>query len=326
MPGARPPPIASIPLGAFQASAGARAERLRRRCILAAHPEIRDLFGPTPVSAIVVVALVAAQLALASALSGAHLWIVAAAAVCPGALLAANLTAMIHEAQHGLIFRGHRANRAMALIANFGLVTASAIPFFHYHGWHHAALGDYRMDVGIPTRAEARWVGGSAWRKALWLAAFPIFQGLRTAKFQSREPFWTGGMIGNLAAQILVDACVLELWGGMALAYLALSYALSMGFHPLGTRVVQEHFVVAAGQETGNYVSWASLLECNFGYHAEHHDFPRIAWSRLPQVSRAAPEFYRDTPVFRSRVALMARFVFDRRWHLYRHAVRTPSP
>ncbi|HXA37971.1 MAG TPA: fatty acid desaturase [Phenylobacterium sp.] len=312
-------------LGAFRVSAGAQAERSRRRRILLAHPEIRQLFGPARSSAILVVLLVAAHLTLAAALSAVSLWIVAAAVVCPGALLAANLTAMIHEAQHGLIFRGPKANRAIALVANLGLVTPSAMAFFHYHGWHHAAMGDYEMDVGIPTQAEARWVGDSAWRKALWLAAFPVFQGLRTAKFRGREPFWTGWMIANTAIQIAAGIGVLDFWGPRALAYLALSYALSIGFHPLGTRVIQEHFVVAEGQETGNYVGWASLLECNFGHHAEHHDFPRIAWSRLPRVSRMAPEFYRDTPVFRSRIALMVSFILDRRWHLYRHAVRASS-
>jgi len=319
----RPRALAAIPLGEFQVSAGGRAERSRRLQILEAHPEIRGLYGPNRVSAIVVVGLVGAQLALASALRGASPWLMAATAVGPGALLAANLTAMIHEAHHLLIFQSPRANRIIALIANLGLVTASAAPFFHYHGWHHAALGDYEMDVGIPTQAEARWVRDSAWRKAVWLAAFPVFQGLRTAKFRSSERFWTGWMIGNIAAQLIVDAVILQAWGAEALAYLALSYALSIGFHPLGTRVIQEHFLVADGQETGNYVSWASPLECNFGYHAEHHDFPRVAWTRLPRIARLAPEFYRDTPVHRSRTALLARFIFDRRWHLYRHAVRS---
>jgi sphingolipid delta-4 desaturase len=178
------------------------------------------------------------------------------------------------------------------------------------------------MDVGIPTRAEARWVGDSAWRKALWLAAFPVFQALRTAKFRDRVPFWSRWMVANFAVQIIVDLAILEFWGFKALAYLALSYVLSIGFHPLGTRVIQEHFVVADDQETGNYVSWASLLECNFGYHAQHHDFPRIAWMRLPRISKIAPEFYRATPVFRSRIALMIGFIFDPRWNLYRHAIK----
>ena len=38
-----------------------------------------------------------------------------------------------------------------------------------------------------------------------------------------------------------------------------------------------------------------SALSCwNLSYHVEHHDFPGVPWSRLPAVTRAAPEFYSE--------------------------------
>lgn len=40
------------------------------------------------------------------------------------------------------------------------------------------------------------------------------------------------------------------------------------------------------------YCFFASLASLNLTYHVEHHDFPGIPWSRLPTVSRLAPEFY----------------------------------
>ncbi len=48
----------------------------------------------------------------------------------------------------------------------------------------------------------------------------------------------------------------------------------------------------------------------NFGYHVEHHDFPRVPWVRLPRVRRLAPEFYDSLHTYRSRIRLMAAFLF----------------
>ena len=306
----------------FLRSSGAPAERARRRAMIAAHPEIRDLIGPCPASAVLTTALLAVQLAIAAWVGAHGIWIAMLAAIAIGALLASNLVAMIHEAEHGLIFQRRSSNRLIAIVANAGLVTPTAMPFFHYHRWHHVATGDYHLDVGIPTEFEASWVAGKAWRKALWLATFPFFQWLRTRKFDAPQRYWDRWMIANFAAQAVVDGAILYGWGWIALAYLALSYALAVGLHPIGTRVVQEHVVIRPGAETNNHVGPSSLIECNFGHHAEHHDFPRVAWYRLPRISRIAPEFYRDTPVFRSRTMLLVRFIADPKWDLRNHAVR----
>ena len=38
-----------------------------------------------------------------------------------------------------------------------------------------------------------------------------------------------------------------------------------------------------------------NALTCNLGLHAEHHDFPRIPWFRLPSIAPQAPSFYPTT-------------------------------
>jgi sphingolipid delta-4 desaturase len=296
--------------------------RQRRREILRAHPDVRSLYGANPWSGALIAALVASHFALAWALRGAPVWLLFAAAFGVGAYLSAALNALIHDASHLLVFRGRALNHLAAMAANLPLVLWSAEPFFRYHADHHRAFGDYHQDVGVPTEAEARWVGNRAWRKALWLAAFPVFQGLRTLKYHNDRPYWGAWMALNIGIQVATGAAVLALQGPGALAYLLLSASFALGLHPLGTRVVQEHFTTEAEQETHNYSGWPVLLECNFGYHVEHHDFPAVPWNRLPRLRRIAPEFYAGLDHYPSRLRLLIDFISKPAWDLHRNFVR----
>eukprot|EP00928_Gymnodinium_smaydae_P026025 TRINITY_DN20549_c0_g1_i1.p1 TRINITY_DN20549_c0_g1~~TRINITY_DN20549_c0_g1_i1.p1 ORF type:complete len:580 (+),score=51.35 TRINITY_DN20549_c0_g1_i1:64-1803(+) len=40
------------------------------------------------------------------------------------------------------------------------------------------------------------------------------------------------------------------------------------------------------------YSRASAFLTANLAYHVEHHDFPKCAWTRLPQITALAPEFY----------------------------------
>jgi sphingolipid delta-4 desaturase len=308
--------------GGFATTTQADPHIQRRRDILRAHPEVRTLFGPNHWSLLLTAMLVALQLWLAGHVCGVSLWQVVALAALVGAYLSASLFAMIHDASHRLIFSSRAGNYWAACLANVPLVMWSAMPFIRYHFWHHRALGDYRCDVGVPTDAEASWVGNTALRKALWLAFFPVFQAFRTRKFLREKPYWHGWMLLNAGIQLAVNLLIAWQLGWHALLYLGLSIFFALGFHPLGTRVVQEHFVLAEGQETNNFSGWANLFECNFGYHIEHHDFPNISWNRLPHLQKMAPEFYVNQVAFTSRMKLMWQFIFDPSWSVYRNTIR----
>jgi sphingolipid delta-4 desaturase len=296
----------------------------RRKAILSKHPEIRQLYGSNPASFLLIIFLVCLQLALAALLSHQAWWLVLASAFLLGAYPSASLYALIHDASHKLIFSSVTANRLAAIVANIPLVMVSAEPFRRYHYDHHAKMGNYQMDVGIPTLWEAQWVGKNPVRKFLWLTFFVVFQLGRTMKYVEKKPFMHGWMALNLGFMLLVDSAILHFFGFASLVYLFLCFFFAFGFHSLGARVIQEHFMLEDGQETNNFTGKSGIFECNFGLHNEHHDFPRIPWNRLPAVTQLAPEFYATLKHHPSRWKLILTFISDSQWDLYRHTVRTP--
>ncbi len=163
--------------------------------------------------------------------------------------------------------------------------------FQRYHLKHHAFQGVYELDADIPNTWEARLVGTSPWRKAIWLLLFPLVQSTRPPRLREIRPIdrW---VVLNLVVQIGFDVAVWFVLGPRAFAYLFISFFFSVGLHPLGARWVQEHYLLFHGQETNSYYGWLNRLALNVGYHNEHHDFPSVPWNRLPELKRTAPEAY----------------------------------
>ncbi|HJQ64930.1 MAG TPA: fatty acid desaturase, partial [Gemmatimonadales bacterium] len=111
--------------------------------------------------------------------------------------------------------------------------------------------------------------------------------------------------------------------GPKALAYFAMSLFFSIGLHPLGARWIQRHFLTADGdQETFSYYGPLNRIAFNVGYHNEHHDFPSIAWDKLPRIRSTAPEAYDGLSAHRSWTRLLFRFLFDPTLSLFSRVVR----
>ncbi len=296
--------------------------KARTREILKNHPEVRELFGNTPATVVWVVLIVALQVGMTWALRDAPWWGVFVAAVFVGAVANHALFVMIHECSHNLIWKKKSWNLWTAILANLPIVVPSSMSFVKYHLKHHLYQGDYDLDADIPARWEARMIGNSALGKATWLAFFPLFQSFRTIRFNRVFGFWDRWVIANTVVQFSFDIAVLYFLGPTAFAYLLLSAFLSVGLHPVGGRWIQEHYLVHPPQETYSYYGPANLTAFNVGFHNEHHDFPYVAWSRLPQVKALAPEAYDGLRFHTSWSALVWQFLFDPRLSLWSRAIR----
>jgi sphingolipid delta-4 desaturase len=295
----------------------------RGRQLLAAHPELRALAGPAPSSAAWVVLLVALQglLALLVADRGWLVWL--ACAYVAGATIDHALWVLIHECSHNLIFRSRTGNRVIAIVANLPLVVPGALSFCKYHLLHHRHMGDPDLDAGVPGPIESRIVGRSGVLKALWIASFVLIMGIvrprRMKKIRLLDP-WT---LCNIVVQIGAMAGLVLLTGWGPLRYLFASTVFAIGLHPLGARWIQEHLALKPDQETYSYYGPLNKVSFNVGYHNEHHDMVTVPWSRLPEIRRAAPEFYDTMQSYQSWTGLLIRFLGDRSLTLFNYIVRT---
>jgi sphingolipid delta-4 desaturase len=306
----------------FTHSTRPEPHRERTKSLLKQHPEIRKLIGKNPMTFWIAVGIVALQTALAITLASQPWWLVIVVAYFVGAFANHALFVVIHEVAHKLVFKRATSNILAGIFANLPLAVPASVSFTKYHIKHHAFQGIYELDADLPYEWEARLVGRSWWRKALWLALFPIIEGIRPLRLKE-VPFWDRWSTLNVVVQFAFDIAIFLIFGPKALAYLVLSLFFGIGLHPLGARWVQRHFLVEGGeQETYSYYGKLNKLALNVGYHNEHHDFPSVPWNNLPRIKQTAPEVYDGLSAHSSWTRLLFKFLFDRDLTLYSRIVR----
>lgn len=300
----------------------------RRKAILAAHPEVATLIGRDPWTAAITVGVVLGQTALAAFFGhlGAHYWWLAIlAAYGIGAFANHAMFVVIHDAVHNTIFKTPNANKWIAILADLPNTFPTAMGFRCYHQKHHSHLGDYDYDADLPGHSEAHLVGNRWYGKALWLFCFAFLQITRLARLKGTVPFGGRWTWINTAVIVAYDVAVFHFFGVGAIIYLFASFWFSVGLHPLGARWIQEHFTFDPEQETYDYYGPLNKVALNIGYHNEHHDFPEIPWTRLPELKRMAPEFYDHLRYHRSWTKLFFTFIFDKRYTLYSRVDRSAA-
>lgn len=186
---------------------------------------------------------------------------------------------------------------------------------------HHRFQGELGGDPDLPHRWEGEFFN-TAPKKFLFLCLQFALYTLRPL-FGQPLPL-TNWEIAQWIFQLSMDGLFWYFVSFKALAYLFLSSCLGASFHPLIGHLIAEHYEWVPGQETYSYYGWMNSLTYNAGYHNEHHDFPRIAGSRLPELKAIAPEYY-DSLASVSWVGVVWRFIWDPKITPFSRTVRKPA-
>ena len=296
--------------------------KARTKEILKSHPEVRELIGRNPYSFILILLIVGAQLTIAILLMNQPWWAVLLIAYLFGAFANHALFVLIHECSHNLIFKKKWANYAAGIIADIPNILPSSVSFRSYHLKHHSFQGDYDLDADLASKWEAKLIGHTFFGKIIWELFFPVFQALRPPRLKEIQ-FMNGWTIINCIIVFGIDVLIIINFGTASFFYLVLSFFFSIGFHPLGARWIQEHFLTYPSQETYSYYGVINIPALNVGYHNEHHDFPSIPWNNLPKLKKTAPQFYDNLIYHKSWFKLWLRFLFDKNISLYSRVVRS---
>ena len=305
----------------FQHSSTEEPHIQRTKDIIRKYPEIKKLMGKNPNTFWWALLLVLGQVGIAFLLRDQAWWIVLIAAYMVGAFANHALFVLIHEFTHNMVFKSRIANLWGGIMCDIPNAFPSSVSFRKYHLKHHAFQGHYDIDADLPSRWEARLIGSNFIGKSIWLLLFPIFQGLRPPRLKEIQ-FNSAWVWMNLITVMGVNVLLFIFMGPMALVYLIASFFFSVGLHPLGARWIQEHYLVAAPQETYSYYGPLNKLAFNVGYHNEHHDFSYIPWNNLPKVREIASEYYDSLYYHTSWTKLLLKFLFDKELSLFSRVIR----
>lgn len=283
--------------------------------------EMRAIMGNYWPSALIILAIVGTQFAVAGLLHEENIWITLAAAYFFGAFLNHALYVFIHEAAHNLVFKTEFKNRIMGMVCDLSLVVPGSMAFRKYHLIHHIRMGYYGVDMDIAHVNEAKFVGNSTFKKAIWYLFLGIAQATRPIRLKETALFdpW---VFTNLIVQIIVSSLVVYFFSFTALIYLLASTIFGLGLHVVGARWVAEHYIFDDDQETYSYYGPLNPVIFNVGYHVEHHDLVKIAWPNLPKVKKIAPEFYDHLKFHPSYSKLLFRYLTDKKMTAFRRLVR----
>ena len=183
------------------------------------------------------------------------------------------------------------------------------------------------MDTDLPTRFEAMFLSSILGK--VFFATFQIFFYALRPMFITQIKFTYIHLL-NIIWQIIIDFIMVKSFGWKAFGYFIMSSFLAGSLHPCAGHFIAEHYVLNENNapkyekikgtniskellpaETYSYYGALNLVTWNVGYHNEHHDFPYIAWTKLPELRKMAAEFYDPLPQVNSWCGVIWWFIFN---------------
>lgn len=293
----------------------------RRKQILKKHPQVTKLTGHEPLTKWISLGVVLLQFTIAYLLRNTHplSWSFLLTAYWIGGFASQNCFLCIHELSHNLGFKKPIHNRLFSIISNLPIGIPYSASFQPYHQLHHKFLGDEVYDTDLPTYVEAMLLSNVLGKA--FFATFQIFFYAFRPMFITSIEFTTIHLL-NVVVQFFADYLIVTHWGWYSLFYFLLSSFFAGSLHPTAGHFVAEHYVFNPPKlftpfetrppaETYSYYGPLNFFTWNVGYHTEHHDFPFIAWSKLPILRKTAPEFYDDLPQHKSWCWVIVDFIVN---------------
>ena len=279
----------------------------RRRMILEKYPKVKELMKQDSYSFFLTVFLVALQVGICYLIRDLPWWAVLVITYFVSGVITHALFVLIHDLTHFTAFKSRKANQLTAILANFGQGVPSAISFGRYHADHHIFLGRPNWDPDLPTQWEIGFFR-SALKKFLFICVMPLFYSLRPYVVCPKPP----SVLELLNAVCIVawDLLIYHYFGFKGVVYLILGTLFGLGLNPVSAHIIAEHYEFVKGQDTYSYYGPFNFVNLNLGYHIEHHDFPNIPWTKLPELRKIAPEFYNTLPSHTSYFLVLYKYIF----------------
>ena len=287
----------------------------RNILISKAHPEIKDLFGPSIYTFYYAIFIVFLHLMIAYFIRSISIIPLLFIAYSIGGILSQNLFLINHDLSHNLAFRDIYYNKILAIFCNIPSLFPYALIFKQYHIDHHRSLGS-DIDSDIPLEIEAKLFTKKL-GKIIWYSNQILFYALRPMLIKpiKYDRFIYINIICINATNILLYYII----SSKGILYLLLSFYFAGGLHPVSAHFISEHYILPKDielckktkLETYSYYGIMNLLTFNVGYHIEHHDFPNIASINLPKLRQIAPEYYTNIPIHKSWLSLIYQFIMD---------------